>query len=62
MMFIGYCYFVYALCVVNVSDAFKFNDILFNPQFEEVTDFKFKLTNDSWIITKENFDSKYTPL
>lgn len=60
MMFIGYCYFVYALCVMNVSNAFKFSDILFNPQFEEVIDFKFKL--NSWIITKEDLDSKYTPL
>ena len=37
-MFIGYCYFVYVLCIVNVSNAFNTTDILFNPQLEEVID------------------------
>ena len=65
MMFIGYCYFIYVLRIVNVSNAFNTTDILFNLQLEEVIDyvidFKSNLTNDSWIITKEDFNSNFTP-
>ncbi|CAH8362922.1 unnamed protein product [Eruca vesicaria subsp. sativa] len=47
---------------VRVSNVFNATEILFDPQLQEVLDFKSKLPNDDLAINRENFDPKSTPI
>lgn len=55
-------FFVDLLGAITVSNVFNATEILFDPQLQEVLDFKSKLPNDDLVITREDFDPKSTPL